>query len=189
MSIFIGSHDNNIYQNWQTTNNLFLNNTTSSNLLYLNYYDNTHEDASIIFKNNYQFGLLNNSITIHNKSNLFTVNTSNIDINTNFNLHSNLTVDRYIKTSNTTIYLQSNLELNFNSNINNSFKIKFTDSRDIFNIYKDTINIYSSNVYASNIYIDPNSIVYTNFIKLAFDRIIFSETCFVLNNIPTEFPK
>jgi hypothetical protein len=164
MSIFIGSHDNNIYQNWQTTNNLFLNNTTSSNLLYLNYYDDTYQDASIIFKNNYQFGLLNNSITIHNKSNLFTVNTSNIDVNTNFNLHSNLTVDRYIKTSNTTVYLQSNLELNFNGNINNSFKIKFTSNKDIFNVYKDTINITSSNIYASNIYIDPDSILYTNFI-------------------------
>lgn len=192
MSIFIGSHDNNIYQNWQTTNNLFLNNTTSSNLLYLNYYDNTHEDASIIFKNNYQFGLLNNSITIHNKSNLFTVNTSNIDINTNFNLHSNLTVDRYIKTSNTTIYLQSNLELNFNSNINNSFKIKFTDSRDIFNIYKDTINIYSSNVYASNIYIDPNSILYTNFIDSPNNRPVvirnmsFAEDLRILTNTVVE---
>jgi hypothetical protein len=192
MSIFIGSHDNNIYQNWQTTNNLFLNNTTSSNLLYLNYYDDTYQDASIIFKNNYQFGLLNNSITIHNKSNLFTANISNVDIYTDFNLHSNLTVDRYIKTSNTTVYLQSNLELNFNSNINNSFKIKFTDNQDIFKVYKDKITIYSSNVYASNIYIDSNSTLYTNFIDspnnhpVVIRNMAFAEDLRILTNTVVE---
>uniref|UniRef100_A0A6C0CF53 Peptidase S74 domain-containing protein n=1 Tax=viral metagenome TaxID=1070528 RepID=A0A6C0CF53_9ZZZZ len=192
MSIFIGSHDNNIYQNWQTTNNLFLNNTTSSNLLYLNYYDNTYQDASIIFKNNYQFGLLNNSITIFNTSNLFTANTTDIDIYTNLNLHSNLNVDNYIKTSNATVYLQSNLELNFNSNINNSFKIKFTNNQDIFNVYKDKINIYSSNIYASNIYIDSNSTLYTNFIDspnnhpVVIRNMSFAEDLRILTNTVVE---
>jgi len=163
MSIILGSRDN-IYQNFQATNNFFLNSTTSSNILYLNYGESSFSNATIIFKNDFEIGLLNNSISIYNKSNLFTVNNNSTDIFTNLNLYCNINIDNYIKTSNSTVYLENNLELNFNNNINNSFKIKLSDTKDILKVYKDNVNFYSSNLYASNIYIDSNSILYTNFI-------------------------
>lgn len=163
MSIILGSRDN-IYQDFQATNSFFLNSTTSSNILYLNYTDSSFSNATIIFKDNFEFGLLNHSISIYNKSNLFTVNNNSTDIFTNLNIYCNINIGNYIKTSNSTVYLQNNLELNFNNNINNSFKIKFSDTKDILKVYKDNVNFYSSNLYASNIYIDSNSILYTNFI-------------------------
>ena len=63
------------YQILQEKNNFsYINSSNSSNLLYLNVDENTHNNAVIRFKNNYEIGYIDNNISIFNKSNLITIN-------------------------------------------------------------------------------------------------------------------
>ncbi len=68
------------YQIMQENNNYVnINNKLSSNLIYLNNDIDTFSNASIIFRNNYEFGYINDKISIYNnKSNLFTADSNNI---------------------------------------------------------------------------------------------------------------
>ena len=155
------------YQILQETNNFsYINSSNSSNLLYLNVDENTHNNAVIRFKNNYEIGYIDNNISIFNKSNLITINNDNINLYKNTYLHCNLNVINYVYTSNNATYFNNNIKLNLNNNINNSFTINNNNQPPIFEVYKNITNIRSPdlNIYSSNIRLSSNSILYTNFI-------------------------
>ncbi len=155
------------YQIMQENNNYAnINSKFSSNLIYLNTDINTYSNASIVFRNNYEFGYINDKISIYNNhNNLFTVDTNTIDLYKNTYFHSNINVDNYFYTNNNTTYFNNNFKLNLNDNINNSFEINYNNiSPPVLRVFKDNVYFNSSNIYTSNIYVDPNSTIYTNFI-------------------------
>jgi len=156
------------YQIMQENNNYVnINNKLSSNLIYLNNDVDTYSNASIMFRNNYEFGYINDKITIYNnQSNIFTADNSNINLYKNTQFHSNINVTDYFYTSNNTNYFKNNLKLNLNENINNSFEINYNDNDNlpVLQVFKENVYFRSSNIYTSNIYVDPNSTIYTNFI-------------------------
>jgi hypothetical protein len=154
------------YQTIQEINNYAnINSKLSSNLIYLNTDIDTFSNAAITFRNNYEFGYINDKIAIY-KSNdkIITFDNNRIDFNKNAYYHSNLNVNNYFYTSNNVTHFSNNIKLNLNNNINNSFEIKFDENNSILKVEKDIINIISSNLFTSNIYVDPNSTIYTNFI-------------------------
>jgi len=154
------------YQTMQETNNYTnINSKLSSNLIYLNTDIDTFSNATITFRNNYEFGYINDKISIYKSTDkILTVDNNRIDFYKIAYHHCNLNVDNYFYTSNNITNFRNNISLNFNSNINNSFEIKFDDTTSIMKVQKDVINIKSSNLFTSNIYVDPNSTIYTNFI-------------------------
>ena len=165
------------YQILQEKHNFsYINNSNSSNLLFLNVDENTNDNAVIRFKNNYEIGYIDNNISIFNKSNLLTINNTNIHLYKNTYLHSNFNVDNYLYTSNDTTYFNNNIQLNLNNNINNSFKINF-DTIPIFEVSKNSVHIKSPNIYTSNITLSPYSTLYTNFIDSPNDKPV------VINNM------
>ena len=154
------------YQLLQEQNNFsYINSINSSNLLFLNVDENTNNNAVIRFKNNYEFGYINDKISIFNTSNLITIDNININFYKNTNIHNNFNVNNYLYTADNITHFNNNILLNLNNNINNSFKINYNSST-IFDVSKDIINIRTSNlnIYSSNITLSPNSILYTNFI-------------------------
>ena len=154
------------YQILQETNNFsYINSINSSNLLFLNFDENTHNNAVIRFKNNYEIGYINNKIAIKNVSNLIDIDNVNINLYKNTYLYCNLNVDNYFYTENNSNNFNNNIILNLNNNINNSFKIIYNNSElPILEVFKNRINIRSPDIYTSNIWLTPNSILYTNFI-------------------------
>jgi hypothetical protein len=160
------------YQFLQDTNNFsYLNSINSSNLLFLNVDENTNNNAVIRFKNNYEFGHINNKIAIKNVSNLIEIDNNAINLYKNTYMYCNLNVDNYFYTENNSTIFNNNIKLNFNNNIDNSFKIVNNNSElPIFEVFKNKINIRSPNVYASNIWLSPNSTLYTNFIDSPNDK-------------------
>jgi len=154
------------YQIMQETNNYAnINSKLSSNLIYLNTDLDTFSNATITFRNNYEFGYINNKIAIYNSTNkIITADNNIIDFYKNSYYHCNLNVDNYFYTSNNATNFINNINLNLNSNINNSFEIKFDNDNSILKVQRDSINITSSNLYTSNIYVHSNSTIYTNFI-------------------------
>jgi hypothetical protein len=160
------------YQFLQDTNNFsYLNSINSSNLLFLNVDENTNNNAVIRFKNNYEFGYINNKIAIKNVSNLIEIDNNAINLYKNTYMYCNLNVDNYFYTENNSTIFNNNIKLNFNNNIDNSFKIVNNNSElPIFEVFKNKINIRSPNVYASNIWLSSNSTLYTNFIDSPNDK-------------------
>jgi hypothetical protein len=154
------------YQIMQENNNyVYINNKISSNLIYLNTDADTFSNASIVFRNNYEFGYINDKITIYNnQNNILTADNNIIDLYKNTRFHSNINVDNYFYTSNNTTYFNNNFKLNLNDNNSNSFEINYNNSSPVLQILKDNVYFKSSNIYTSNIYVDPNSTIYTNFI-------------------------
>jgi len=154
------------YQIMQENNNYVnINNKLSSNLIYLNTDIDTFSNASIIFRNNYEFGYINDKITIYNnQSNIFTADNSNIALYKNTQFYCNINVNDYFYTSNNTSYFKNNIKLNLNNNSNNSFEINYNSNLPVLQIFKDNVYFKSPNIYTSNIYVDPNSTIYTNFI-------------------------
>jgi hypothetical protein len=154
------------YQIMQENNNYAnINSKFSSNLIYLNTDLDTFSNATITFRNNYEFGYINNKISIYNSNNkIITADNDRIDFYKNSYYHSNLNVNNYFHTSNNITTFNNNIKLNLNNNSNNSFEIKFDDNRSIMKVQKDNTNINSSNLFTSNIYVDPSSTIYTNFI-------------------------
>jgi hypothetical protein len=160
------------YQFLQDTNNFsYLNSINSSNLLFLNVDENTNNNAVIRFKNNYEFGYINNKIAIKNVSNLIDIDNNAINLYKNTSMYCNLNVDNYFYTENNSTIFNNNIKLNFNNNIDNSFKIiKNNSELPIFEVFNNKINIRSPNVYASNIWLSSNSTLYTNFIDSPNDK-------------------
>lgn len=167
MAVIIGMKQRaKTYQLLQEKNNnySYINNELTSNLLYLNTEENAFNDATINFKNNYQFGYINNKITVKTSSNLITFDNINIDLYKNTTLHSNLNVINYLFTSNNTTYFNNNIDLKLNTN-QNSFKIKLNDNLpSIFDINNNRTYIRTNNTYTSNIIIENKGTLYTNFI-------------------------
>ena len=152
------------YQIMQQNNNnyVYINNDISSNLLYLNADNNSYNDAIINFKNNYQFGLINDKITFNkNNSNLLTIDNSNINIYKNTNFLSNINVNNYLYTSNNTTFFNNNLSINLNDD--NNFKIN-NNNKELLNLNNSNLNINISNIYTSNIYVNDECTLFTNFI-------------------------
>ena len=160
------------YQFLQDTNNFsYLNSINSSNLLFLNVDENTNNNAVIRFKNNYEFGYINNKIAIKNVSNLIDIDNNAINLYKNTYMYCNLNVDNYFYTENNSTIFNNNIKLNLNNNIDNSFKIVNNNSElPIFEVFNNKINIRSPNVYASNIWLSSNSTLYTNFIDSPNDK-------------------
>ena len=167
MAIILGvKQSTRTYQLLQEQNNFsYINSINSSNLLFLNVDENTNNNAVIRFKNNYEFGYINDKISIFNTSNLITIDNININFYKNTYIHNNFNVNNYLYTADNITHFNNNILLNLNNNINNSFKINYNSST-IFDVSKDIINIRTSNlnIYSSNITLSPNSILYTNFI-------------------------
>lgn len=167
MAVIIGMKQRaKTYQILQEKNNNYhqINNDLSSNLLYLNTDISSYNDASINFKNNFQFGYINNKMTIKNSSNLLTVDNMNIDLYTNTYIHSNLNVNNYLHTSNNTTYFNNNIDITLNNN-QNSVKINFDNSElPIFDISKSNINVRTNIICSNNIIIKDKGTLYTNFI-------------------------
>ena len=160
------------YQFLQETNNFsYINSINSSNLLFLNVDENTNNNAVIRFKNNYEFGHINNKIAIKNVSNLIDIDNNIINLYKNTYVHCNLNVDNYFHTANNTTFFNNNIKLNLNNIIDNSFKIVNTDSElPVFEVFKNKINIRTHDVYTCNIWLSSNSTLYTNFIDSPNDK-------------------
>jgi len=171
MAVIIGvKQKTQTYQIIQQNNNFsYINNKLNSNLLFLNIDDDTHSNATINFKNNYQFGYIDNKISVYNNSNLFTIDNNNINIYKDLLIHSNININNYYYTSNNSNYFNNNLILNFNNNSNNSFKVYYSNL-PIFEVNNNLIKLNTSNIYTSNIYVNPNSTLYTNFIDSPNDK-------------------
>lgn len=167
MAVIIGMKQRaKTYQLIQEKNNNYyqINNEISSNLLYLNTDINSYNDATINFKNNYQFGYINNKISISKTSNLLTIDNSTIDLYKNTIIHSNLTVDNYFYTENNTTYFNNNIDITLN-NSQNSFKINLNNSQlPIVDINKNNAFFRNNNLITSNIIIEKGGTLYTNFI-------------------------
>ena len=167
MAVIIGMKQRaKTYQILQEKNNNYyqINNDLSSNLLYLNTDPSSYNDATINFKNNFQFGYINNKMTVKNLNNLLTVDNTSIDLYKNTNIHSNLIVDNYLYTSNDTTYFNNNVDITLN-NIDNSFKINLNNSEPpIIDINKSNINIRTNIICSNNIIIKDKGTLYTNFI-------------------------
>ena len=173
MAIIIGVKQSaRTYQILQEKNNFsYINSSNSSNLLFLNVDENTNDNAVIRFKKNYEFGYINNKITVYNSSNLLTIDNSNINIYNDAFFHSNFKVNNYIYTSNNTTFFNNNIELNLNNNYNNSFKINFDNHRiPVFEVYKNNVSINALDFYTSNIHLTSNSTLYTNYIDSPNDK-------------------
>lgn len=180
MAIIIGVKQSaRTYQILQEKNNFsYINSSNSSNLLFLNVDENTNDNAVIRFKKNYEFGYINNKITVYNSSNLLTIDNSNINIYKDAFFHSNFKVNNYIYTSNNTTFFNNNIELNLNNNYNNSFKINFDNHRiPVFEVYKNNVSINALDFYTSNIRLTSNSTLYTNYIDSPNDKPV------VINNM------
>ena len=167
MAVIIGMKQRaKTYQILQEKNNNYyqINNDLSSNLLYLNTDPSSYNDATINFKNNFQFGYINNKMTVKNLNNLLTVDNTSIDLYKNTNIHSNLIVDNYLYTSNDTTYFNNNIDITLNNN-DNSFKINLNNSEPpIIDINKSNINIRTNIICSNNIIIKDKGTLYTNFI-------------------------
>ena len=168
MAVIIGMKQRaKTYQLMQETNNnyYYINNELSSNLLYLNTEANAYNDATINFKNNFQFGYINNKISINNSIPLFTVDNTRIDLYKNTNIHSDLIVDNYLYTSNNTTFFNNNINISLN-NTQNSFKINLNSNSElpIVDITKNNAYFRNNNLITSNIIIEKGGTLYTNFI-------------------------
>lgn len=166
MAIILGVNQNaKIYQLLQEKNNFtYINNSYSSNLIFLNTEDNMHNNATINFKNKYEFGYIDNKIAIYHTSNLITFDDISIDILKNTNINCNLNVVDYFNTADNTTFFKNNVNINLNDNNENSFKIMYNTSKKLLELTNDMVIFNSSNIYTSNIYINPLSTLYTNFI-------------------------
>ena len=172
MAVIIGMKQRaKTYQILQEKNNNYyqINNDLSSNLLYLNTDPSSYNDATINFKNNFQFGYINNKMTVKNLNNLLTVDNTSIDLYKNTNIHSfpyttSSDVDNYLYTSNDTTYFNNNVDITLNNN-DNSFKINLNNSEPpIIDINKSNINIRTNIICSNNIIIKDKGTLYTNFI-------------------------
>ena len=167
MAVIIGMKQRaKTYQLLQEKNNNYyqINNELSSNLLYLNTDANAYNDATINFKNNFQFGYVNNKITIKNSTNLMTIDNNDINLYKNTIIYSNLSVNNYFHTSNNTTYFNNNFDITLN-NSQNSFKINLNNSTPpIVDINNDNAYFRNSNIFTSNIIIQKGGTLYTNFI-------------------------
>jgi len=167
MAVIIGMKQRaKTYQLLQEKNNNYyqINNDISSNLLYLNTEPNAYNDATINFKNNFQFGYINNKMSINNLSNLLSIDNTSIDLYKNTYIHSNLTVNNYLHTSNNTTYFNNNINITLN-NTQNSFKINLNNSENpIANINKNEANFNTNIICSNNITIRDKGTLYTNFI-------------------------
>jgi hypothetical protein len=167
MAVIIGMKQRaKTYQLLQEKNNNYyqINNELSSNLLYLNTDANSYNDATINFKNNFQFGYVNNKITIKNSTNLMTIDNNDINLYKNTIIHSNLSVNNYFHTLNNTTYFNNNFNITLN-NSQNSFKINLNNSTlPIVDINNDNAYFRNSNIFTSNIIIQKGGTLYTNFI-------------------------
>ena len=151
MAVIIGMKQRaKTYQILQEKNNNYyqINNDLSSNLLYLNTDPSSYNDATINFKNNFQFGYINNKMTVKNLNNLLTVDNTN----------------NYLYTSNDTTYFNNNIDITLNNN-DNSFKINLNNSEPpIIDINKSNINVRTNIICSNNIIIKDKGTLYTNFI-------------------------
>jgi hypothetical protein len=166
MAIILGVKQNaKIYQLIQEKNNFtYINSSYSSNLLFLNAEDNMHDNATINFKNKYEFGYINNKISVYHTSNLITLDDISIDLFKDIYINCNLNVGDYFNTANNTTFFKNNVNINLNDNNENSFKIMYNTSKKLLELTNDMVIFNSSNIYTSNIYINPLSTLYTNFI-------------------------
>jgi hypothetical protein len=166
MAIILGVNQKaKIYQLIQNNNNYsYINNSNSSNLLFLNVDENTHNNATINFRNKYEIGYIDNKISIYHTSNIITFDDININLYKDTIIHNNLNVSNYFNTLNNTTFFKNNVNINLNNNIENSFKIIYNNTQSLLELNKLSVIFNSDNIYTSNIYINPSSTLFTNFI-------------------------
>ena len=100
MSIYIGRQITNELDLYNSSNKLYLKSKISSNILYLNYHSDSFSNACMVFRNDYQFGYINDKLTFYKSSNLLTIDNNLIQSYKNVIFHSNIEIIDYYKTSN-----------------------------------------------------------------------------------------
>ena len=166
MSIYVGNFPNDLI----TDNRLNFNSYINSNVVFLNAKDDSHSNAVINFKNDYEFGFSNSTIALNRKAfNIFNINEQRSFYSNEFFIKSNL------HTSNDFTYIHSNIVMRFyNSNNHlsliscNNEQILFINSSNIrFNMNNSNkISITSNNIYINeNLTFNSNNFIAINLIK------------------------
>ncbi len=166
MSIYVGNFPNDLI----TDNRLNFNSYLNSNVVYLNVRDDSHPNAVINFKNDYEFGFSNSTIALNRKgSNIFNINEYRSYFNNEFYIKSNL------NTSNDVTFIHSNLVMKFyDSNdylsviSSNNQQILFINNSNIqLNLNNSNkINITSNNIQINeNMTFNSNNFIAINLIK------------------------
>lgn len=166
MSIYVGNFPNDLI----TDNRLNFNSYINSNVVFLNAKDDSHPNAVINFKNDYEFGFSNSTIALNKKGlNIFNINEQKTYYSNEFFIKSNL------HTSNNNTYIHSNLVMKFYDSNNylslissNNQQILFINSSNIrLNMNNSNkINITSNNIYINeNLTFNSNNFIAINLIK------------------------
>ena len=151
MSIYVGNFPNDLI----TDNRLNFNSYINSNVIYLNLRDDSHSNAVINFKNDYEFGFSNSSIVLNKKNaNIFNITDYRSYYSNEFYIKSNL------HTSNNFTYIHSNLAMKF-YNSNDSLSVISSNNQTILYINSSNIqmNMNNSNkisITSNNIFVNEN---------------------------------
>jgi hypothetical protein len=176
-------------------NRLVINTYNTSNTINLNTNVNSTSNAIINYKNLFKSGVINNDYVIQNSNNdnAFVLTNSNININKNFLVNTDITCKSLLNTcndflnltSNINIYLYRNNNLNFYNAETNAINYNFNTNR--FTSYNNAY--FNQNMYVNTI--RPNS--ENGFVSIykanLIDNVVESTnviTTFSINNIKTE---
>lgn len=157
MSIYVGNFPNDLI----TDNRLNFNSYINSNVIYLNVRDDSHSNAVINFKNDYEFGFSNSSIVLNKKNvNIFNITDYRSYYSNEFYIKSNL------HTSNNFTYIHSNLAMKF-YNSNDSLSVISSNNQTILHINSSNININMNNsnkisITSNNIFVNENMVFNSN---------------------------
>ena len=179
MSINVGYLNGNYqYNSFRNNNTLTLNSFNDSNIILLNCDGNSTADVLINHKNVYKTGISSNEYVIqdaNHTSNVMSIDEFSIKLNKNVKVSDDIEVKDLLKTSNNTVVLSSNVQINLkdendsfsvtsensNSTIHmttNNFLIKDLNNSNRFSI-NDTQIDFSKDIYINNgtLYVDAIS--------------------------------
>jgi hypothetical protein len=177
MSIKVGFLNTNYDPQYLTNNNntLVLNSITNSNIIMINADNAESENMFINYQNKFITGLSSNTYIFRaNNDNIITLNQSNISLYQSTNIHNNVYIKDILHTSNSGVYMSSNVAIKFTSPsdsfmVSDVLKISsnYTIECDIRNMsIKNGSNnmmvLYDSNINMSNDVYVYNGTMYVN---------------------------
>jgi hypothetical protein len=118
MSIKVGFLNTNYDPQYLTNNNntLILNSITNSNIIMINADNAESENMFINYQNKFITGLSSNTYIFRaNNDNIITLNQSNISLYQPTNIHNNVYIKDILHTSNSGVYMSSNVAIKFTS--------------------------------------------------------------------------
>ena len=179
MSIYVGNFPNDLI----TDNRLNFNSYVNSNVVYLNVKDDSHPNAVINFKNDYEFGFSNSSIVLNKKnSNIFNINEYRSYYSNEFYIKSNL------HTSNDFTYIHSNIAMKFYNSNNHLSVISSNNERIVYinssNIQLNLNNSNKINITSNNVFINENMTFNSNnFISVNMIKSLASNTPVIIDYV------